>query len=144
MKLIIDIPEEVLTDINESTYPNDRLVGEVIYAVKNGTEPKKGRWIEQENGKFLQCSECKTLFLEEFLDEKNFCAKCGADMTEPTKADKGMRTCENCKHYKDSDWVYDGNDESLVVYCPYSDRDYGCSSLELVAKNCSYYKADKE
>lgn len=37
MKLIIDIPEEVLTDINESTYPNDRLVGEAIYAIKNGT-----------------------------------------------------------------------------------------------------------
>lgn len=36
MKLIIELPDDSVNDIIESTYPNDRLIGEAIYAIKNG------------------------------------------------------------------------------------------------------------
>ena len=36
MQIVIDIDEEEYKDIDESTYPNDHLVGTMIYAVKNG------------------------------------------------------------------------------------------------------------
>ena len=36
MKLLIEIDKEVVKDIYESTYPNDRLVGAAIYAIRHG------------------------------------------------------------------------------------------------------------
>ena len=36
MKYVIEISEEEYAGIVKSNYPNDQLVGELIYAVKNG------------------------------------------------------------------------------------------------------------
>ena len=85
MKLVIDISEEVLKDIDESTYPNDRIVSEVIYAVKNGEkQTNTAEWIDDDDhlSENTECSICNFYMLKEFKKRCKYCPNCGARMKE--------------------------------------------------------------
>jgi len=44
-------------------------------------ENVKGEWIERRNGQY-ECSVCGETFCIPYIDNKNFCMSCGADMRE--------------------------------------------------------------
>lgn len=78
MKIVIDIPEEVIEDIKKTYEGCD-----VLYvAVKYGTplDDKTGHW-----DKSCRCSECgewNILESEKWSGKYKFCPNCGAKMTD--------------------------------------------------------------
>lgn len=100
MKIIIDIPEEYYKAIKE--IPIEQSTADMLI-IRNGTEPKTGRWIkydydERGYSDIFKCSECKNIIQYHCHTRNcdyNFCPNCGADMTEPTKADMTESEVQN-------------------------------------------------
>lgn len=79
MKIVIDIPEEMISYINKNEFDaiSEAVYGSMaIFAIQNGTPLPKGHWEDCSNG--WMCSNCN----RDVSNESNFCPNCGADMRE--------------------------------------------------------------
>ena len=101
MKLVIDIPEDLRTNIvhDDCSMADMRILLSVI---KRGTplDDKTGRWIEEDmfdGDVAYRCSKCNELFclLEgtPWDNEYNFCPNCGARMVEPQAERRSKNEC---------------------------------------------------
>jgi Zn finger protein HypA/HybF involved in hydrogenase expression len=76
MKLIIDMPEDILADMKNG---HTRL-GEIADVVAKGTVFKKGKWISHYDELGYTCSVCGAFRMSAKTDNFKFCPDCGADL----------------------------------------------------------------